>query len=123
MQFEFANYEGKLQAEDLLTPQDNVQTLSRASAQKVKTIFEHDFVKKKNPTQKSSALWRLTVNFDGKKFKYCLTNKWLFSQTLNKTHQFLPLEVFRGTRVVVPLIVSSPFPTEAPQLKCSGCEK
>lgn len=47
MQFEFANYKGKLQAEDLLTPQDNVQTLSRASAQKVKTIFEHDFVKKK----------------------------------------------------------------------------
>lgn len=52
MQFEFANYEGKLQAEDLLTRQDNVQTLSRASAQKVKTIFEHDFVKKKKPNPK-----------------------------------------------------------------------
>lgn len=52
MWFEFASYEGKLQAEDLLTQQDSVQTLSRASAQNVKTIFECHFVKKKKSNPK-----------------------------------------------------------------------
>lgn len=52
VRFEFADYEVKVQTEDLLSHQDRAQALSRASAQMGNTFLTHGLVKIKPQTQK-----------------------------------------------------------------------